>query len=73
VKVTIFTRSTCAPCKNIKYWLNKKGITFDEKDVDENQEEFLRSGGGLMVPFILVNDIPVQGANIPLLSKLLML
>lgn len=34
--VLIYSRPTCVPCRNIKYWLKKQGIAFTEKDADEN-------------------------------------
>jgi glutaredoxin len=74
MSVTIFTRSTCAPCKTVKLFLTRKGITFLEKNIDEpaNAEEFARVADFPMVPLVLVDDHKVQGLNLSLLSSLLM-
>jgi glutaredoxin len=73
-EVTIFTRTTCAPCKTVKYFLQKKGVAFVEKNVDEpeNAAEFAKVSDFPMVPLVLVGDQKVQGMNLSLLSNLLM-
>ena len=73
--VKVYTRSTCAPCRMVKTWLQKKGIKYEELSLDERPEladEVLLKSGALMVPFIQVGEESVVGANLPLLSKLLM-
>lgn len=73
--VTVYTRTTCAPCKTVKYWLNKKGIAFTEKNVDENpefaQEAFSKSGF-TAVPVTVVGDKVIAGMNLSLISQALM-
>lgn len=73
-KVTVFTRTTCAPCRTVKYWLQKQGITFVEKNIDqpENAAEFSRFADMPMVPLVLIGDQKIQGLNIARLSELLM-
>ena len=71
----VYTRTTCAPCKTVKYWLNKKGIEFREKNIDEPEyaAEFAQFSKVSMVPLVLTpTGQTVQGLNLPLLSKLLM-
>lgn len=72
--VTIYTRSTCAPCKTVKYFLQKRGIAFTEKNIDEpvNAAEFDRVASFPMVPLVVVGDQHIQGLNLSLLSKALM-
>lgn len=71
--VTIFTRSTCAPCQTVKYFLNKNGVPYTEKNIDEpdNQAEFSKLTSLPMVPLVLVGDQSMQGANLPKLKELL--
>lgn len=73
-EVTIFTRTTCAPCKTVKYFLGKRGVVFKEKNIDEpeNQAEFNRIAEYPMVPLILVGEQKLQGLNLTRLSEMLM-
>ena len=74
--VTIYTRTTCAPCQTLKYWLNQKKVAFSEKDVDADpslEQEIFKKSGYLMVPMIEVGDKVISGLNLPLISKALML
>jgi glutaredoxin 3 len=74
--VTIYTRASCAPCKTVKMWLQRKGVAFTEKNVDDNPEfakEAAQKSGFTMVPVITVGDQVIAGANLGLISKLLML
>jgi len=73
--VKIYTRTTCAPCRMVKTWLQKKGVNYEELNVDEKPElmdEVIRKTGLMMVPVILVGENHVQGANFARLSELLM-
>ena len=73
-KITVFTRTTCAPCKTVKYFIQKKGFTFIEKNIDdpEHAAEFSRFTDIPMVPLVLIGDQKVQGLNLSRLSELLM-
>ena len=73
-EVTVFTRTTCAPCKTVKYFLQKKGIVFTEKNIDEpeNADAFAELSDFPMVPLVIVGDKKIQGLNLSLLSNMLM-
>jgi len=73
--VTIYTRSTCAPCKTVKYFLQKKGVAYAEKNIDDPEyaAEFARVSDYPMVPLVLVGETKIQGLNLGLLSQALML
>lgn len=72
--VTVYTRSTCAPCRMLKTYLQKKGINYKEKNIDENPEfaqEAFDCSGMTMVPVMKVGDKVVAGFNLPLISQAL--
>lgn len=71
--VTVFSRTTCAPCKAVKLFLTRKGVAFVEKNIDEpeNAAEFARVADFPMVPLVLVGEQKVQGLNLGLLNQLL--
>lgn len=74
MSVTVYTKSSCAPCQTLKMWLSKKGIAYQEKNVEDpaNLEEMLKRTGNLSVPQTLVDEQVVSGPNFGLLSKLIM-
>lgn len=73
--VTVYTRTTCAPCRMVKTFLQRKGVQYEEKNLDDNPElatEAFEKSGFTMVPIIVVGERVVSGMNLPLLSELLM-
>ena len=55
--ITIFTTNTCAYCKMVKQFLNTKGFSYDEVNLDTNpekQQEAFELSGQLTVPITLV-------------------
>ena len=73
--VTVFTRTTCAPCHMLKSYLQRKGVQYQEKNVDDNPEEaaeIFAKTGFTMVPVTVIDDKIVSGFNLPLISELLM-
>ncbi|NBU34693.1 glutaredoxin family protein [bacterium] len=73
-KITVFTRTTCAPCKTVKYFIEKKGFSFIEKNIDDPEyaKEFSHFADMPMVPLVLIGDQKVQGLNLARLNDLLM-
>lgn len=59
----------------VKTWLNNKGISYDERNVDDpaNAREAFQQSGFTMVPVTVVGDQVIAGMNISLISKALML
>ena len=55
MKIIIYSTTTCPYCKMLKDYLDEKGIGFEEKLVDQDDEaknEMMeKSGGYLGVPF----------------------
>ena len=72
--VQIYTRTTCAPCRVVKTWLQKKGVRYEELNVDDNPElmaEVIEKTGLMMVPVTVIGEKFVSGMNIARLSELL--
>ena len=58
--ITIYSTATCGFCKMLKSYLNDKGVEYDVKMADEDQEiakELYEKSGQLGVPFtVITND-----------------
>jgi glutaredoxin 3 len=55
--ITIFTTNTCAYCVMVKKWLNAKGYSYEEVNLDSNperQNEAYAASGQLAVPVTIV-------------------
>lgn len=55
--ITIFTTNTCAYCVMVKKWLNIKGMSYEEvnlEDHPERQAEAMQVSGQLAVPVTVV-------------------
>lgn len=55
--ITIFTTNTCAYCVMVKKWLQAKGYSYDEVNLDTNperQKEAFELSGQLAVPVTIV-------------------
>lgn len=60
--VKIYSREGCAPCYTLKYWLNKKGVKYEEFPA----EDYMR-----VVPLIKIGDMEIEGANLGYIAELL--
>jgi glutaredoxin len=59
----------------LKSYLTKKGVQYEERNVDDNPEfaaEAFEKSGFQMVPVTVVGDRVVMGPNISLLNSILM-
>ena len=55
--ITIFTTNTCSYCVMVKRWLQAKGHTYEEVNLDTNphrQQEAYAISGALTVPVTVV-------------------
>ncbi len=55
--ITVFTTSTCSYCPMVKRYLQTKGLSYDEvnlEDHPERQAEVLQMSGALTVPVTVV-------------------
>ena len=58
MRITVFSTTTCPYCLMLKNYLKEKNVSFEEKQVDQDdsaKEEMLADSGGFMgVPFTVV-------------------
>lgn len=55
--ITIFTTNTCAYCVMVKKWLNIKGLSYEEVNLEDHpdrQAEAMQISGQLAVPVTVV-------------------
>lgn len=66
-KIEIYTKSYCPYCVRAKELLKKKDVTFEEIDIEHNQELALtvmeRSGGRKTVPQIFIDGKHIGGCD----------
>jgi glutaredoxin 3 len=65
-KVTIYTTPYCPYCHAAKALLKKKGVAFDEIDVQDHglrQQMMLRANGRRTVPQIFIGESHVGGSD----------
>ncbi|PZF78887.1 glutaredoxin 3 [Aestuariivirga litoralis] len=65
-KVTIYTTPYCPYCHAAKALLKKKGVSFDEIDVQDRslrQQMMLRANGRHTVPQIFIGETHVGGSD----------
>lgn len=72
--VKIYTRTTCAPCQAVKQYLSRKGVTYEELNVDSDpslMDEVFTRTGFMQVPTMEINGQYVSGANFGKIASLL--
>lgn len=75
-KVTIYSTTWCAFCSTEKQWLDKLGVEFDAKDIEEDKEayeELMNKLGGNFqgVPVTDIDGEVILGFDRPKLQKAL--
>lgn len=63
--VTVYTKNSCHPCKITKEILDKQGVTYRERRVDEDPEALaeLKEIGYLQVPVVVAGEDHWSGLN----------
>jgi glutaredoxin 3 len=65
-RVTIYTLSGCGPCARARRLLRRRGIAFVEVCGDDDPafgRRLLERTGGVTVPQIVIDDVPIGGAD----------
>lgn len=73
--VVIYTTSWCGWCDKTRKWLDAKGVTYVDKDVERDEEaadEMRRlAGGGAGVPVVVIDGEVIRGFNQSRMEQLL--
>lgn len=66
-KVEIYSTMWCGYCARARALLQKKGVPFDDIDVDadtsKRDEMIKRAGGRTTVPQIFIDGVPIGGSD----------
>lgn len=56
--ITIYSRPDCQPCKRIKAWWDRKGVSFNEVNVEESPDDLvaIKALGYERVPVTVVSN-----------------
>lgn len=60
MSITLYGKASCAPCQTLKYWLNKKGISYTYVE-----------GGARIYPTLQADGDVIEGLNWGRLNELL--
>jgi glutaredoxin-like YruB-family protein len=66
--VTIYSADWCAFCHAAKDYLDKKGVTYTEKNVEQDQsfaQEAVRKSGQMGIPVLDINGEIIVGFDRP--------
>lgn len=70
--ITIYSRSTCVPCLQLKKYFDYKGLKYDVIDADREPEKFneiVARTGFVIVPQTIIGDEIIVGANIQKIAE----
>ena len=62
--IKIYSTNWCGPCKNAKRFLDERGLSYDEIDIDEigwSRDDLYDLTGGRTVPQIVIDEKPIGG------------
>lgn len=74
VKVRVFSQPTCPACNDLKDYLKKKGVEFEDMDITANKEAFSELTKVFKVrvtPLLVVGDQKLIGFDPVAIDKLL--
>jgi glutaredoxin-like YruB-family protein len=73
-KVKIYSQPTCPDCNNVKAYLRRKGVPYEDIDVRKDKkalEHMVKKYGINVTPVIIIGERVMVGFNAPKLDKLL--
>ena len=71
-KITVYGTPTCPYCTMAKDFFDSKGIGYEYKDVDADedaQKEMMQKSGSMGVPVIDIDGKIIVGFDVPAISK----
>jgi glutaredoxin 3 len=74
MSVIVYTTPTCGFCRQVKMYLNQRGVPFAEYDVSRDPQaaaEMVRVSGQRGVPVVVIDGQVVLGFNRPQIDQLL--
>lgn len=69
--IKIFTQPNCAPCVQVKKYLEKKNVEFKEIDRDGNEQEMMQIAGVISTPVVVSPKGVAIGANFGQLAQII--
>jgi len=75
-KVVVYSTEWCPWCVRLKEWLKQNKVSFEEKNIEQDEEaaaEMIRKSGQEKVPVADVGGKIVIGFDVPALNKALKL
>jgi glutaredoxin-like YruB-family protein len=73
-KVKIYSQPTCPDCNNVKAYLDRKGVPYEDINVKKDKrgmEEMVRTYGIRVTPVVVIGDRVMVGFNAPKIDKML--
>ena len=72
-RITLYSTRRCPHCRQLKQWLQQRGLRFQEFDIERNARAFkeFQRLGGRGVPLLLLNGQRVDGFDPKRLQRLL--
>ena len=72
-KIIIYSTETCPHCQSVKSYLDSKGFTYEEKDVQKDKEarQELLGKGYRGVPVLIINGEEIVGFDKEKINQIL--
>jgi glutaredoxin len=69
----VYTSTNCVYCKQLKSYLTEQNISFEERNVDENEAYFdeLQKTGMMSLPVTVIGEYNILGMNTTRIQKAL--
>jgi len=72
-QAVVYTSTNCVYCKQLKSYLTEQNVTFEERNVDENEAYFqeLEALGMMSLPVTVIGEYKILGMNTTRIQKAL--
>ncbi len=72
-RITLYSTRRCPHCRQLKTWLQQRGLRFQEFDIESNRRAFkaFQRLGARSVPVLLVGEQRIDGFDRQRLQRLL--
>ncbi|HZG77443.1 glutaredoxin family protein [Paenibacillus antri] len=69
----VYTSTNCVYCKQLKSYLTEQNVSFEERNVDENEAYFeeLQKIGMMSLPVTVIGEYNILGMNTTRIQKAL--